>query len=127
MARSPLRLTFAIADYPHMSAIKSGAIPIESVVPEFVNVVPQVAAYRRMVRGVEFDVCELAPTTYIIARGYGAPFIALPIFVWRRFHHGGLLVRPDAGIKGPKDLEGKKVGVRAYSVTTGVWTRGILA
>src|SRR4029077_19421500 len=74
----------------------------------------------------EFDVCELAPTTYIIARGYGAPFIALPIFVWRRFHHGGLLVRPDAGIRNPKDLEGKKVGVRAYSVTTGVWTRGIL-
>lgn len=79
-----------------------------------------------MVRQVEFDVCELAPTTYIIARAYGAPFTALPIFVMRRFHHAGLLVRPDAGIKAPKDLEGRKVGVRAYSVTTGVWTRGIL-
>jgi 4,5-dihydroxyphthalate decarboxylase len=45
--------------------------------------------------------------------------------VMRRFHHGGFVVRPDAGIKVPKDLEGKKVGVRAYSVTTGVWTRGI--
>jgi 4,5-dihydroxyphthalate decarboxylase len=43
----------------------------------------------------------------------------------RRFHHGGFVVRPDSGIKVPKDLEGKKVGVRAYSVTTGVWTRGI--
>ena len=43
----------------------------------------------------------------------------------RRFHHGGFVVRPDSGIKEPKDLEGKKVGVRAYSVTTGVWTRGI--
>jgi 4,5-dihydroxyphthalate decarboxylase len=79
-----------------------------------------------MVRDVEFDVCELAPTTYIIARAYGAPFVGLPIFVTRRFHHGGLLVRPDAGIKTPKDLEGKKVGVRAYSVTTGVWTRQVL-
>jgi len=49
--------------------------------------------------------------------------VALPIFVMRRFHHSGLLVRPDAGIATPKDLEGKKVGVRAYSVTTGVWTR----
>jgi 4,5-dihydroxyphthalate decarboxylase len=49
----------------------------------------------------------------------------LPIFVVRRFHHSGLLVRRDAGIKTPKDLEGHKVGVRAYSVTTGVWTRGI--
>jgi 4,5-dihydroxyphthalate decarboxylase len=79
-----------------------------------------------MVRDVEFDVCELAPTTYIIARAYGAPFVGLPIFVVRRFHHGGLLVRPDAGIKTPKDLEGKKVGVRAYSVTTGVWLRQVL-
>ena len=79
-----------------------------------------------MVRQVEFDVCELAPTTYIIARAYGAPFVALPIFVMRRFHHAGLLVRPDSGIKAPKDLEGRKVGVRAYSVTTGAWTRAIL-
>jgi 4,5-dihydroxyphthalate decarboxylase len=71
-------------------------------------------------------VCELAPTTYIIARAHGAPFVALPIIVSRAFHHGGLVVRPDAGIREPKDLEGKKVGVRAYSVTTGVWTRGIL-
>jgi 4,5-dihydroxyphthalate decarboxylase len=67
----------------------------------------------------------MAPTTYMIARALGAPFIALPIFLMRRFHHGGFVVRPDAGIKVPKDLEGKKVGVRAYSVTTGVWTRGI--
>jgi len=87
---------------------------------------PQIAAFRRMVRQVEFDVCELAATTYIIARAHGAPFVALPIFVQRRFHHAGLLVRPDAGITTPKDLEGKKVGVRAYSVTTGVWTRSIL-
>jgi 4,5-dihydroxyphthalate decarboxylase len=126
MPKPALPLTLAIGDYPHVSALKSGAIPIEGIAPQFANVVPQVAAYRRMVRSVEFDVCDLAPTTYIIARAHGAPFIALPIFLWRRFHHGGLLVRPDAGIKQPKDLEGKKVGVRAYSVTTGVWTRGIL-
>jgi 4,5-dihydroxyphthalate decarboxylase len=61
----------------------------------------------------------------MIARALGAPFVAIPVFVMRRFHHGGFVVRPDSGIKVPKDLEGKKVGVRAYSVTTGVWTRGI--
>jgi 4,5-dihydroxyphthalate decarboxylase len=126
MADKPLDLTIAIADYPHTRAILSGRIPIDGVAPRFANVVPQIAAHRRMVRDVEFDVCELAPTTYIIARAYGAPFVALPIIVSRAFHHGGLLVRPDAGIETPKDLEGKKVGVRAYSVTTGVWTRGIL-
>jgi 4,5-dihydroxyphthalate decarboxylase len=120
-----LKLKIALADYPHTIAIKNGSIPIEGVEPEFCTIVPQIAAYRRMVRQEEFDVCELAPTTYLIARAYGAQFIGLPIFVTRHFHHGGLLVRPDAGISGPKDLEGKKVGVRAYSVTTGVWARGI--
>jgi 4,5-dihydroxyphthalate decarboxylase len=119
------RLKIAIATYGHTKAIKSGAVPIRGVDADLVEVVPIIGAFRRMVRDVEFDVCEMAPTTYMIARALGAPFIALPIFLMRRFHHGGFVVRPDAGIKIPKDLEGKKVGVRAYSVTTGVWTRGI--
>lgn len=121
-----IRLKIAVAEQPHTAAVRNGSIPIEGVDAEFVTVQPQIAAFRRMVRQVEFDVCELAPTTYIIARAYGAPFIALPIFVLRRFHHAGLLVRPDAGIREPRDLEGRKVGVRAYSVTTGVWTRAVL-
>ena len=125
MARN-IRLKIAVAEYPHTSAVRNGSIGIEGVDAEFVTVEPQIAAFRRMVRQVEFDVCELAPTTYIIARAFGAPFIALPIFVLRRFHHAGILVRPDAGIRTPKDLEGRTVGVRAYSVTTGVWTRAIL-
>ncbi len=119
------RLKIAVADYGHTRAIKSGAVPIEGVEPDFVQVLPIIGAFRRMVRDLEFDICEMAPTTYMIARALGAPFIALPIFLMRRFHHGGFVVRPDAGIKVPKDLEGRKVGVRAYSVTTGVWTRGI--
>jgi len=124
MASQP-RLNIAIADYGHTRALKSGEVPIKGIEPNFVQVVPIIGAFRRMVRDVEFDVCEIAPTTYMIARALGAPFIALPIFIMRRFHHGGFVVRPDSGIKVPKDLEGKKVGVRAYSVTTGVWTRGI--
>jgi 4,5-dihydroxyphthalate decarboxylase len=121
-----IRLKIAVADYPHTAAVRNGSISIEGVDAEVITVQPQIAAFRRMVRQVEFDVCEVAPTTYIIARAYGAPFVALPIFVLRRFHHAGLLVRPGAGIKSPKDLEGRKVGVRAYSVTTGVWTRAVL-
>lgn len=124
MAERP-RLKIAVADYGHTRAVKSGATPIEGIAPDFVQVVPIIAAFRRMVRDLEFDICEMAPTTYMIARARGAPYIALPIFLMRRFHHGGFVVRPDADIRKPKDLEGKKVGVRAYSVTTGVWTRGI--
>ena len=120
------RLTLAIAEHPHTSAIRSGEIPIKGVDAEIITVKPQIGAFRRMVRDLEFDVCEIAPTTYIIARACGKKFKALPIFVVRRFHHSGLLVRPDAGITSPKDLEGRNVGVRAYSVTTGVWTRQVL-
>jgi 4,5-dihydroxyphthalate decarboxylase len=119
------RLKIAIADYGHTRALKSGAVEIKGVHAEFIQVVPIIAAFRRMVRDLEFDVCEMAPTTYMIARTRGAPYTALPIFLMRRFHHGGFLVRPDANIRVPKDLEGRKVGVRAYSVTTGVWTRGL--
>ncbi len=122
-----LHLKIAVAELPHTSAVRNGSIPIEGVQAEIVTVEPQIAAFRRMVRDVEFDVCELAPTTYIIAKAHGAPFSALPIFVLRRFHHSGLLVRPDANITHPKDLEGKNVGVRAWSVTTGAWTRAVLS
>ncbi len=118
-------LKIAIAGHGHTSALKDGSVRIEGVAADFVEVAPIIAAYRRMVRDLEFDVCEMAPTTYLIARAHGAPFIGLPIFLTRRFHHSGFVVRPDAGIREPKDLEGKRVGVRAYSVTTGVWTRGI--
>jgi 4,5-dihydroxyphthalate decarboxylase len=124
--KDKVHLTIAVAEYPHTSAVRNGSVSIQGIDAEIVTIKPQIAAFRRMVRQIEFDVCELAPTTYMIARAYGAPFVALPIFVLRRFHHAGLLVRPDAGIKTPKDLEGRKVGVRAYTVTTGVWTRGIL-
>ena len=120
-----LPLSIAIATSGHTAALKDGSVPIEGIEANFVEVVPIIAAFRRMVRNVEFDVCEMAPTTYLIARARGAPYIALPIFVMRRFHHAGFVVRPDSGIKVPKDLEGKRAGVRAYSVTTGVWTRGI--
>jgi 4,5-dihydroxyphthalate decarboxylase len=120
-----VKLNIAVSTYGHTRALKDGSVPIEGVDATFVEVVPIIGAYRRMVRDLEFDVCEMAPTTYMIARSRGAPFIALPIFLMRLFHHSGFVVRPDAGIRVPKDLEGHRVGVRAYSVTTGVWTRGI--
>ena len=123
---TPLELKIAIATYGHTAALKKGQVPIAGVKPDFVEVKPIIAAFRRMVRDVEFDVCEMAPATYMIAREHGAPFKALPVFIFRRFHHAGLVYRDDAGIRGPKDLEGKRAGVRAYSVTTGIWTRGIM-
>jgi 4,5-dihydroxyphthalate decarboxylase len=80
-----------------------------------------------MVRGSEFDICEMAITTYVCARSYGKRMTAIPVFLVRAFHHGAILVNAKAGIRTPKDLEGKRVGVnRGYTVTTGVWARGVL-
>jgi 4,5-dihydroxyphthalate decarboxylase len=87
-----------------------------------------VDAFRKMVRGLEYDVCEMAITTYMTAREHGVPFTAVPVFLVRAFHHGAILVNKNAGITNPKQLEGKRVGVnRGYTVTTGVWARGVLA
>ena len=122
-----LRLSIAIADHPVTRALKDGSVRIEGVDMDFIDVRPQIAAFRRMIRNQEFDICEIAATTYLIARSFRYPLAALPVFLHRAFHHGAFLVRPDADVVQPKDLEGKKVGVRAYSVTTGVWARGVLA
>src|SRR5215211_1576906 len=108
-------------------AFKDGVVKPKSFEPEFVEVDPLIAAFRRMVRGNEFDICEMAITTYICAKVHGKPMTAVPVFLVRAFHHGAILVNSNAGIATPKDLEGKKVGVnRGYTVTTGVWARSIL-
>lgn len=119
-------LSIAIGDAGPARALKSGRVALEGFALERIDVEPIIGAYRRMVRDLEFDICEMAPTTYVIARAHGAPFTALPIVLMRRFHHNGLVKHPLGGIERPEDLRGKRVGVRAYSVTTGVWTRGIL-
>ena len=108
-------------------ALKDGSVKPRSFELDFVEVDPLIAAFRRMVRGNEFDICEMAITTYICARAYGKPMTAVPVFLVRAFHHGAILANTNSGIRSPKDLEGKRVGVnRGYTVTTGVWARGIL-
>ena len=108
-------------------ALKDGSVKPRSFQFDFVEVDPLIAAFRRMVRGNEFDICEMAFTTYICARAFGKPMTAVPVFLVRAFHHGAILANTKSGIRSPKDLEGKRVGVnRGYTVTTGVWARGIL-
>jgi 4,5-dihydroxyphthalate decarboxylase len=126
MATIPLTLTAAVR--PHGSALPlfSGAIPMDGLRLDHIKVEPQIAAYRRMVRDLAFDVCELAPTTYLCARAFNKPFTAIPVFPTRDFHHRSVMCNVASGIKKPEELRGKKFGVRAYTVTTGVWTRGML-
>jgi 4,5-dihydroxyphthalate decarboxylase len=109
-------------------ALKDGTVKPNGFEFEWVEVDPLIDAFRRMVRTLEFDVCEMALTTYITARAHGKRMTALPVFLMRQFHHGAIFVNTKAGIRSPKDLEGKRVGVnRGYTVTTGLWARSILA
>jgi 4,5-dihydroxyphthalate decarboxylase len=120
-------LKTAIATYPHTKGLKDGTVTAPGLRFEHLEISPIIAAFRRMCRGLEFDVSEMAITTYLTARAYHKPFTALPVFILRQFHHAPIVYHVKSGVASPKDLEGKRVGVRAYTVTTGVWARGILA
>jgi 4,5-dihydroxyphthalate decarboxylase len=108
-------------------ALKDGRAKPRTFAFDFQEVDPLIDAFRRMVRGLEFDLCEMAITTYVCARAHGKLMTALPVFLVRAFHHGAMLYNTKAGVRKPKDLEGRKVGVnRGYTVTTGVWARSVL-
>lgn len=123
---SALPLTTAMVTYGHTRALKNGTICSERVQLEHVEVSPIPNAFRRMVRGLEFDIAEMALSTYLCARTYHKPIVALPIFLLRRFEHASLVCTAQSGIESPTDLHGRRVGVRSYTLTPGVWVRGIL-
>lgn len=109
-------------------ALKDGSVTPAGYSLQFTEIPVLVKGFRRMVRTLEFDVSEMALTTYLTAREHGVAFTALPIFLVRGFHHGAIHYNTNSDIREPKDLEGRRVGVnRGYTVTTGVWARGILA
>ena len=122
------RLTTVTRTQGNNRALKDGTVRPRGFEFEFIEVDPLIDAFRRMVRTLEFDVSEMAMTTFITAREHGKKMAGLPIFLMRAFHHGAIKVNTRAGIARPKDLEGKRVGVnRGYTVTTGLWARNILA
>jgi len=109
-----------LGDYPCTAAFKQRA-PLA-----FEDIRPPSAGFKRAVRGLEFDVAELAITTFLIAKAAGKPYRLLPAVVLARMQHPRLVCDVRRAVT-PRDLEGKRVGVRSYSVTTGMWIRGILA
>jgi 4,5-dihydroxyphthalate decarboxylase len=120
-------LKTALVTRGHTRALKDRTVTPRTFDFEFEEVPQIIQAFRRMVRGLEFDISEMAITTYLCARAHGKALTAIPVFPMRAFHHGAILHNTKAGIRGPRDLEGKRVGVnRGYTVTTGLWARSIL-
>ena len=123
---SDLVLRTAVGNYGHTTPLKDGTITSPAFSMEHIEVSPVTSIFRRMVRELEFDVAEMALSTYLCARAHGKQFTGVPIFLTRAFYHGGIVVNRKSGIETPKDLEGKRFGVRSYTLTPGVWTRGLL-
>src|SRR5271154_2857368 len=112
--------------YPQTQALKSGQIKSDRVALQLTEVNPLYKAFSMMVREQKFDISEMALVTYLQAKAYGKPITLMPATMMGRFQHGTMLYNSERGTVTPENLAGRKVGVRAFSQTTGVWLRGIL-
>jgi 4,5-dihydroxyphthalate decarboxylase len=120
-------LKLAIGNYPHVRALRDGRVTSERFALEFADIAPISRAFAPMVREARFDVSEMAIATFLQAKAAGKDLVLLPVVMAARFQEEALLCCADSDIAGPQDLVGRRVGVRAYSQTTGLWLRGILA
>ena len=125
---SRLNLTFACGKYDRMEALRTGDVSVEGVDLNYVAIEHPREIFDRMGGGKEFDAAEFSSSEYIsrMARG-DRTFVALPVFPSRLFRHSFIYINRRAGIRTPKDLEGKRVGVALYTQTAAVWIRGHLA
>lgn len=119
-------LRIAIGDYPHTLPLKRGEITSPWLTLDFVEAKPMHTAFKPMVREHAFDASEMALVTYLQATAYRKGLKLLPAAMLARFQHGAVLYNSERGTLAPGDLAGKRIGVRSYSQTTGVWMRGIL-
>jgi 4,5-dihydroxyphthalate decarboxylase len=122
-----LRLRTLLGDHPGTSALKKGSIKSDLVEFDFVDYSPTNKGFKPMVREQAFDVSEMAIVTYLMAKSFGKPMVLLPNVVVARFQHGHALYNAKRGTLKPSDLNGKRVGIRSFTTTTGAWLRGILA
>lgn len=122
---SKLKLTLACGSYDLLRALIDGAVAPPGI---DLNVLTMASPERhgRMLRHVEFDVCELSLVAYLVARDQRRAFTAIPVFPHRRFRHGYMVQRTNCGIEKPADLNGKRVGLDTLQNSAGLWMRGML-
>lgn len=120
------KLTLGIVARSHYSALKDGGVKPAGIDLECIEVAPMPRLFDRMIQDGEFDVSEMAIVTYLHIQQFHLPFTAIPVFPFRAFPQGTILQNVNSGVNSPSDLKGKKIGVRAYAGTAGVWARGLL-
>jgi len=122
-----LSISVACKNYDRVRAISDGRVGIEGCEVNFLDLKPEELFFRAY-RNIEFDVCELSLSSYMLtlSRGEKTPYVAVPVFVSRTFRHSAIYVREDRGIERPADLRNKRVGVPEYQVTAALWVRALL-
>jgi 4,5-dihydroxyphthalate decarboxylase len=121
-----LELTLACGNYDRTRALSDGSVKPEGIQLIYLPLSPE-EVFFRMIRFKEFDVSEMSLSSYLMNRSRGgADFIAIPVFPSRMFRHSSIYICARSGIRKPKDLVGKRMGVPEYQVTAAVWARGIL-
>ena len=121
------RLYTLLGDYPNTKALKGGEVTSDLIDFLFADVKVSNTAFKPLVREAKFDVGELAIVTYLQAKAYGKPYVLIPATVLGRGQHHTIAYNPQRGSLSASELMGKRVGVRAYTQTTGAWVRGFLS
>jgi len=122
-----LKLTFACGLYDRMLSLYTREVRPEGIDLDFIAIDSPREIFDRMAGGLEFDASEMSSSEFISRKAAGAcPFVALPVFPSRTFRHGFITVNRKSGIRTPKDLEGKRIGVPLYTMTAAIWIRGHL-
>ena len=122
-----LRLRTLLGTHPCTAALKDGSVKSDKVALDFADYSPTHKGFKPMVREQAFDVSEMAIVTFLMAKSFAKPMVLLPSVVVARFQHAYAVYRAGLGDLKPGDLEGKRVGIRSFTTTTGAWLRGILA
>jgi 4,5-dihydroxyphthalate decarboxylase len=122
-----LLLRTALGRHDHVQPLRDGRVQSKRIRFEWVDMDPLPRAFRTQVRGGALDLSEMAIITHLMAHRFDKPLIGLAIPLWWRLPHANLICTTDGPVSDPRDLEGRKVGVRAYGQTSGVWVRGVLA
>ncbi len=116
-----------LGNYPNTAAFRQGRLQPSGAHFDFADVKTPHTAFKRAVRGLEFDICELAIVTFLMAKAHGKPLVLMSAVIFGRLPHKFLMYNPERGPLSPGELEGKRVAIRSSSVTTVTWLRGILA
>jgi 4,5-dihydroxyphthalate decarboxylase len=122
-----MHLRTLLGDHSGTAALKNGSVGSDRVTLDFADYTPTNKGFKPMVRDGAFDVSEMAIVTYLMAKSFNKPMVLLPSVVLARFQHAYAVYRAELGNLKPRDLEGRRVGIRSFTTTTGAWLRGILA